>query len=49
MTAERPYRETPGKEKALEELKAYSGIQFDPQVVEAFLKVLNNKQLKQLK
>ncbi|MBI4689696.1 MAG: PAS domain S-box protein [Nitrospirae bacterium] len=41
MTAERPYRETPGKEKAIEELKKYSGTQFDPEVVEAFLRVLH--------
>lgn len=38
MTAERPYRETPGKEYAVKELKKYSGIQFDPNVVEIFLK-----------
>ncbi|MFA5847094.1 MAG: HD domain-containing phosphohydrolase [Thermodesulfovibrionales bacterium] len=43
MTAERPYRETPGREKAIEELKKNAGTQFDPKVVEAFLKVLKNE------
>ena len=41
MTAERPYRETPGKEKTVEELKRCSGTQFDPKVVEAFLRTIS--------
>ena len=40
MTAERPYRPTPGWERALDELKKYAGTQFDPVVVEMFLKVV---------
>ncbi|MBI5598598.1 MAG: GAF domain-containing protein [Deltaproteobacteria bacterium] len=40
MTAERPYRETPGRARAFDELKKYSGTQFDPKVVEAFLKTM---------
>ena len=37
MTASRPYRPVPlSRAEALEELHRYSGIQFDPQVVEAF-------------
>lgn len=37
MTAVRPYRPNPmNAERALEELRKYSGIQFDPAVVEAF-------------
>lgn len=40
MTSERPYRKTPGKEEALKELKRCSGTQFDPEVVEAFLRAL---------
>ncbi|MEW6214372.1 MAG: HD domain-containing phosphohydrolase [Nitrospirota bacterium] len=40
MTSQRPYRSTPGKEYAISELKRYSGTQFDPQVVEAFLRVI---------
>lgn len=38
MTAERPYRTAPGKVQALEEIKRYAGTQFDPKVVEAFLR-----------
>ena len=39
MTAARPYRMTPlTTEKAMGELRRYSGIQFDPKVVEAFTK-----------
>jgi PAS domain S-box-containing protein len=37
MTAERPYRRTPGRERAIEELKRCSGTQFDPRVVEVFI------------
>jgi HD-GYP domain-containing protein (c-di-GMP phosphodiesterase class II) len=37
MTAARPYRMTPlGEEQALSELHKYTGIQFDPEVVAAF-------------
>lgn len=39
MTAKRPYRETPGWDMAIAELKKFSGLQFDPNVVEAFMKV----------
>jgi putative nucleotidyltransferase with HDIG domain len=38
MTAERPYRTTPGKAQALEEIQRHAGTQFDPKVVEAFLR-----------
>jgi HD-GYP domain-containing protein (c-di-GMP phosphodiesterase class II) len=40
MTSNRVYRKSPGKEYAIGELKKYSGSQFDPRVVEAFLEVL---------
>jgi PAS domain S-box-containing protein/putative nucleotidyltransferase with HDIG domain len=40
MTSDRPYRPTPGKEYAVSELKRYSGTQFDPEAVKAFLRVL---------
>lgn len=40
MTADRPYRKSPGIEYAISEFKKYSGTQFDPKVVEAFLRVL---------
>jgi PAS domain S-box-containing protein/putative nucleotidyltransferase with HDIG domain len=39
MTADRPYRTAPGKEYAFLELKRCKGSQFDPQVIEAALKV----------
>lgn len=41
MTSDRPYRPAPGTEYAISELKKCSGIQFDPQVVETFLRILN--------
>ena len=44
MTADRPYRPAPGKEYAISEFKKYKGTQFDPDVVEAFLKVLKKQQ-----
>ncbi|MCL5022482.1 MAG: PAS domain S-box protein [Nitrospirae bacterium] len=40
MTADRPYRAAPGREYAISELKGCCGTQFDPRVVEAFLRVL---------
>lgn len=42
MTAERPYRKAFSKEQAIAEIKKYSGEQFDPTVVEAFLKVVDD-------
>jgi len=42
MTSERPYRKTPfSKEEAIEEIKKNSRTQFDPGVVEAFLKTVD--------
>ncbi len=41
MTAARPYRMTPLSERqALDELRKFSGIQFDPEVVEAFERLI---------
>lgn len=40
MTSERPYRPAPGKDYAISELKRCSGMQFDAEVVKAFLSVL---------
>jgi putative nucleotidyltransferase with HDIG domain len=40
MTSDRPYRKALGKEYAVNELETRAGSQFDPQVVEAFLTVL---------
>jgi putative nucleotidyltransferase with HDIG domain/PAS domain S-box-containing protein len=42
MTADRPYRAAPGKDYAILELKECSGTQFDPKVVEAFLRVIDH-------
>jgi len=44
MMSERPYRPSPGKEYAISELKRCSGTQFDPEVVEASLRVLDKSQ-----
>lgn len=41
MTSERPYRKIPGRKKAIEELKACAGRQFDPRVVDAFMRSIN--------
>ena len=39
MTAARPYRMTPlTTEEALAELRKFAGVQFDPEVVDAFVK-----------
>jgi putative nucleotidyltransferase with HDIG domain len=40
MTSDRPYRKSLDKESALAELQGGAGTQFDPAVVEAFLRVL---------
>lgn len=40
LTSERPYRKGWTKKKALTYIKEQSGIHFDPQVVEEFLKVI---------
>jgi len=47
MTANRPYRPAPGKKYAIDELKRCSGTQFDPKVVEAFLRLLEIENLTQ--
>jgi HD-GYP domain-containing protein (c-di-GMP phosphodiesterase class II) len=38
MTADRPYRKALSKEQALGELRKFAGVQFDPEVVDAFVK-----------
>jgi len=43
MTTIRPYRDAYSNEKAIGELKKYSGIQFEPAVVDALIKVLENE------
>ncbi|MFH1655252.1 MAG: HD domain-containing phosphohydrolase [Candidatus Omnitrophota bacterium] len=41
MVSDRPYRKALGVEKAVEELKRCSGTQFDPEVAEALLRILD--------
>lgn len=41
MTSDRPYRKALGKEKAIEELRRCGGIQFDPRIVDLFIRGLN--------
>jgi len=43
MTSDRPYRKALSLQIAVDELKRCSGTQFDPKVVEAFLKVLERQ------
>ena len=38
MTADRPYRKALSTEQALAELRKFAGVQFDPEVVDAFIK-----------
>ena len=40
MVSDRPYRKALSREQAIKELKKGSGTQFDPKVVDAFLKIL---------
>lgn len=43
MTADRPYRHSMGKEYAVSELKRLSGVHFEPEVVDAFLRTLERE------
>jgi HD-GYP domain-containing protein (c-di-GMP phosphodiesterase class II) len=38
MTADRPYRKALSNDQALAELRKFAGVQFDPEVVDAFVK-----------
>jgi HD-GYP domain-containing protein (c-di-GMP phosphodiesterase class II) len=38
MTADRPYRKALSIEQALAELRKFAGVQFDPEIVDAFVK-----------
>ncbi|MBE2315821.1 diguanylate cyclase [Solirubrobacter sp. CPCC 204708] len=42
MTSDRPYRRAPGREFALAELRCHAGAQFDPDVVDALCRVLDD-------
>jgi HD-GYP domain-containing protein (c-di-GMP phosphodiesterase class II) len=41
MTSDRPYRQAPGAEFAVTELRRHAGTQFDPEVVDALCRVLD--------
>ena len=43
MTEDRSYRKAYTSEYAMEEIRSLSGIQYDPEVVEAFEKVLQQE------
>jgi hypothetical protein len=38
MTADRPYRKALSNEQAVSELRKFAGVQFDPEIVDAFMK-----------
>jgi HD-GYP domain-containing protein (c-di-GMP phosphodiesterase class II) len=40
MTSDRPYRNKMTNREAKKEIKKFSGIQFDPKVVDAFFELL---------
>lgn len=46
MTSNRPYRNAMNKSQALRELKNLSGKQFDPEIVNVFLNIMKNKEVK---
>jgi HD-GYP domain-containing protein (c-di-GMP phosphodiesterase class II) len=43
MISDRPYRKAMGSEAAFDELKKNSGIQFDKEIVDTFIKVYQEK------
>lgn len=45
MTSDRPYRKALSREEAVAQLKMHSGVQFDPALVQMFLRVLNRIEL----
>lgn len=44
LTSDRPYRKAMDKEKALQIIEEGSGSQFNPKVVEAFIKIINSRE-----
>ncbi len=49
MTSDRPYRKGPGEQFAIEELRRNAGTQFDHDVVDAFLRVLGERSVSNVK
>ncbi|MDD5680280.1 MAG: HD domain-containing protein [Candidatus Omnitrophica bacterium] len=45
ITSDRPYRKKKSGEAALKEIKERAGIQFDPQVVDAFVRAYNRRKI----
>jgi putative nucleotidyltransferase with HDIG domain len=45
MTSDRPYRKALPLEVAISELRKFSGVQFDPEVAEVFIQMLENKEI----
>jgi HD-GYP domain-containing protein (c-di-GMP phosphodiesterase class II) len=43
MTSNRPYRKALPMDKVIKELKDFSGIQFDPDIVEILISILREK------
>ncbi len=44
MTSSRVYRKAMSREDALEELKNFAGIQFDPDLVKVFIDLINKQE-----
>lgn len=44
MTSSRPYNVVKSKEEAIEELRKFSGSQFDPKLVEIFIQILEKEE-----
>ena len=45
MTTNRPYQKALGRQEAISEIERCSGIQFDPEVVQAFIQAYNNGEI----
>jgi HD-GYP domain-containing protein (c-di-GMP phosphodiesterase class II) len=43
MTSERPYKEAKTRKEAITELKKCSGKQFDPEITEVFIKLIEER------
>jgi len=46
MTRDRPYRKRMTYSEAINEIKKYSGVQFDPKVVNIFLEIIENEKVR---